>query len=119
MSGVLVWLAVGVIGGLASMARFAIDVIVSSRHDGRFPVGTLVVNVSGAALLGLMTGVALKGEALVLAGTAGLGSYTTFSTWMFESHRLAEDGERLLLAVNVLASVALGFAALTLGRWIA
>ena len=43
-------------------------------------------------MLGLFAGLALHGDALLLAGTALLGSYTTFSTWMFETHRLAEDG---------------------------
>ncbi|MGI8427844.1 MAG: fluoride efflux transporter CrcB [Solirubrobacteraceae bacterium] len=119
MSDAIVWLGVGVIGGLASIARFAIDRVISSRYGRRFPLGTLTVNVAGAALLGLVTGLALRGDALLLAGTAGLGSYTTFSTWMFETHRLAEDGETLLLAANVLASIGLGCAAVALGRWIA
>jgi CrcB protein len=49
-------------------------------------------------------------------GTGLLGAYTTFSTWMFESHRLAEDGEGRRSLVNLLASLVLGLGAAWLGR---
>jgi CrcB protein len=61
---------------------------------------------------------ALEGNALLLAGTATLGSYTTFSTWMLETHRLAEDGELPLAAVNISMSLAIGVGAAALGRLI-
>ncbi len=70
--------------------------LVSSATGARFPLGTLVVNISGALVLGLLVGLALSANAYLLAGTAVIGSYTTFSTWMLESHRLAEDGRRWL-----------------------
>lgn len=116
MSFILLWLGVGVLGGLGAAARFLIDAVVSSNSGAQFPLGTLIVNLSGAVLLGLLVGIALKGDAYLLAGTAVIGSYTTFSTWMFESHRLAEDDRRWLLAGNVVASVVLGVAAAALGR---
>jgi CrcB protein len=116
MSFPLLWLGVGVLGGLAAAARFLLDAIVSSGAGGQTPVGTLVVNLSGSVLLGLLVGIALGGDAYLLAGTAVIGSYTTFSTWMFESHRLAEDGRRWILLVNVAASLVLGVAAAALGR---
>lgn len=118
MSGVVLWLAVGVLGGLGAIARFTVDGAVAPRAPGRFPLGTLVVNLSGAALLGLVAGLALTGDALLLAGTAVLGSYTTFSTWMFETHRLGEDGEGRAAIANVVVSLVLGVAAAALGRWI-
>ena len=116
MSGVLLWLGVGVLGGAGALARFAVDGTVSDRAGGRFPLGTLVVNLSGAVLLGLLTGLALRGDAFLLAGSGLLGSYTTFSTWLFETHRLAEDGQRALVAANVVLSLVLGVAAAALGR---
>jgi CrcB protein len=118
VSGVALWLGVGVLGGLASVGRFIVDGFVSSRMSGRFPIGTFVVNVSGSFLLGIITGLSLTGDALLLVGTAVLGSYTTFSTWMFESHRLAEEGDLPLLAANLLGGLAFGIAAIALGRWI-
>ena len=116
MNAVALWLGVTLLAGVASVARFLLDAAVSARAGGRFPVGTLAVNLSGALLLGLLVGLSLHGDAYLLAGTAVLGSYTTFSTWMLESHRLAEDGQRWALALNVLASVALGVAAVAVGR---
>jgi len=119
MSSLALWLGVGLLGGLGAVARFLIDGIVSLRAGGRFPAGTLAVNLSGALLLGLLVGIVLSADAYLLAATAVLGSYTTFSTWMFESHRLAEDDERLLLVANIVLSVLLGLAAAKLGRVLA
>ena len=116
MSGVLLWLGVGVLGGAGAIARFALDGAVSQRADGRFPLGTLAVNLSGAVLLGLLAGLALRGDGLLLLGTGLLGSYTTFSTWLFETHRLAEDGQGALVAANIVLSLAFGVAAAALGR---
>lgn len=116
MSFVALWLGVGVLGGLGAIARFLLDALVSTNSGSRFPLGTLLVNLSGALVLGVLVGVALSGDAYLLAGTAVIGSYTTFSTWMLESHRLAEDGRRWLLAANVALSLAAGIGAAALGR---
>lgn len=116
MSGVLLWIGVGALGGVGALARFLLDTVVSERTAARFPYGTLAVNLSGSVLLGLLAGIALRGDALLLAGTALLGSYTTFSTWMYESHRLAEDGHGRALAANLFVSLALGLAGVALGR---
>jgi CrcB protein len=112
----LAWIGVAVLGSVGSLARFLLDRTISSRSSWSFPLGTLAVNASGALVLGLLTGLALSGEALLLAGTATIGSYTTFSTWMLETHRLGEDGQFLQGALNVLVSVVVGFGAATLGK---
>ncbi|HSZ13598.1 MAG TPA: fluoride efflux transporter CrcB [Solirubrobacteraceae bacterium] len=116
MSFVALWLGVGVLGGLGAIARFLLDAFVSVNTGARFPLGTLLVNLSGALVLGLLVGLALSGDAYLLAGTAVIGSYTTFSTWMLESHRLAEGGQRWLLWANIALSLALGVGAAALGR---
>jgi CrcB protein len=110
------WTLVGLLGGAGSIARFLVDGLVGERVGGEFPWGTLIVNLSGAALLGLLVGAAVSGNALVLAGTATLGSYTTLSTWMFEIHRLGQDDQLAIAAANLLGSLLVGFAALTLGH---
>jgi CrcB protein len=112
----LLWLGVAVLGGAGAIGRFLLDVAVASRADGDFPLGTLAVNVSGAFALGLLLGAALEGDALLLAGTATLGSYTTFSTWMLETHRLGEESEWGLALANVVVSAAVGLGAAALGR---
>jgi len=116
MSFVALWFGVGVLGGLGALARFLLDGVVSLRGARQFPLGTLLVNLSGALLLGLLVGIVLSGDAYLLAGTALLGSYTTFSTWMFESHRLAEDGENWFVAANIVLSLVLGVAFAAIGR---
>ena len=113
------WLGVALLGGVGANARFLVHTLVAARSGGGFPFGTLVVNASGSLLLGLLAGVALSGDALVLAGTATLGSYTTFSTWMLETWRLDEAGRRGAAVVNVVVIVGLGFGAVALGRLIA
>jgi fluoride exporter len=114
----LVWAGVVLIGGAGSVARFLADGVVVSAAGRDFPLGTLAVNVSGALILGLLTGLALGHDQALLAGAAAVGSYTTFSTWMLETQRLAEERQHRKAAVNVAASLALGIAAAALGQLI-
>lgn len=109
-------LLVAVCGGLGAVARFAVDGLVEQRLPGEYPWGTLVVNLSGCFLLGLFTGLGASHRVQLLLGTATLGSYTTFSTWMLESHRSAQDGEPGLAWRSVVIALAAGLAAVALGR---
>lgn len=113
----LVWVGVAVLGGVGALARWTLDGLVSARWGRQFPFGTLAVNLTGAFLLGLLVGAGVQGHALLLVGTATLGSYTTFSTWMFESHRLGEDGERRLAVANLAVSLTAGLLA-ALAGWL-
>jgi CrcB protein len=116
--GALTWIEVAVLGGVGAIARFVIDAVIGSAFDRSFPLGTMVVNLSGAVGLGLVTGLALTGDSLVLAGTATIGSYTTFSTWMLETHRLREEGEFASALANIVISLLAGLGAVALGRTI-
>lgn len=116
---VLVWAGVAALGGVGALLRFGVDGYVAERAASEFPWGTFVVNISGAFLLGLVAGAALHGDALLLVGTATLGSYTTFSTWMLEAHRLGEDGVLWVALVNIVVSLVVGVGAAELGRLIA
>ena len=110
------WIAVAALGAIGAVARLLLEDVVSSKLPIAWPVGTLAVNVSGTFVLGLLTGVALTGNAMVLAGGAAIGSYTTFSTWMLETHSLAEDARRRAAIANVLVSVTVGIGAAALGQ---
>ena len=112
------WIGVALLGGAAALARFLLDAAVAERVAGDFPAGTLAVNLTGAVLLGLLAGVALHGAALTIVAGGGLGSLTTFSTWMLESHRLGEVGDARTLWLNVALSLLAGLAAVALGHWI-
>ncbi|MBW0020243.1 MAG: fluoride efflux transporter CrcB [Mycobacterium sp.] len=116
---VLVWTAVMFIGGVGSVLRFQVDRAVARRAARPFPFGTLTVNITGAALLGFLGGLALSAEAALLAGTAFVGAYTTFSTWMLETQRLGEERRMLSAFANIAVSVVLGLAAALFGQWIA
>ena len=118
MLSVLVWVGVVLIGGAGSVARFLADGVVAAAGSRDFPLGTLAVNVSGAVVLGLITGLALGHAQALLAGTAAVGSYTTFSTWMLETQRLAEERQYPKAVANVVVSLVLGVAAAAAGRLI-
>jgi fluoride exporter len=115
---ILIWAGVVLIGGAGSVVRFLADGAVASATGRDFPFGTLAVNISGAVVLGLLTGLALGHDQALLAGTAAVGSYTTFSTWMLETQRMTEERQHRKAIVNVAASLVLGVAAAALGRLI-
>ena len=112
------WIAVGVLGGAAAAARFLIDTAFTGRTDHPFPLGILAINLAGTLALGLVAGAALSGQALVILAGGGIGSFTTFSTWMLDSHRLADAGHTRLVWLNLGLSLLAGFAAIVLGHWL-
>ncbi len=119
MSGLLLWLGAGALGAVGSVARFTLDGAVARRVEGGgLPWGTLAVNVLGSLALGLIVGAGLGGDPRFLLAGGLLGSFTTFSTWMLETHRLAEEGQGTTAAVNLALSAALGIAAIVAGWWI-
>jgi CrcB protein len=111
---------VGIGGFAGAIARRVMDLWVSDRAGSAFPFGTLVINLSGSFLLGLLFAWATERDVLpasirgpVLIGF--IGAYTTFSTWMLESWRLVEDGAWGLAVLNLAGSVALGLVAVVAG----
>lgn len=118
MSTALVWAGVAALGAVGALARFRLDGAVARRVAGDFPWGTTAVNVLGALLAGVVAGAGLDGGDRVLLAVGALGSFSTFSTWMLETHRLAEDGRSGLALVNLAAPLAAGLAAAGLGWWI-
>ena len=116
---IAIWAGVMLIGGLGSVARFMVDRAVARRAARSFPFGTLTVNITGAVLLGFVTGLALSHHAALLVGTAFVGAYTTFSTWMLETQRLTEERQIVPALANLVVSVVLGIAAAVAGQSIA
>ncbi|MFC9504313.1 fluoride efflux transporter CrcB [Streptomyces sp. NPDC057002] len=111
------WLLV--IGGaiVGAPLRYLTDRAVQARHDSVFPWGTFTVNVTGCLVLGLLTGAASHLQ--LLLGTGLCGALTTYSTFSYETLRLAETGARLHAAVNVAASVVAGLGAACAGAALA
>jgi len=112
------WVAVAVIGGSASTVRFAVDRLIATRVRTSLPVGTLTVNITGSLALGILSGLTAGFTVSLLAGTAAIGSYTTFSTWMLETQRLSEERRHGLAVANLAISIVLGLSAAALGRLI-
>jgi CrcB protein len=118
------YIVVFVGGGIGSVARFAVATWVGQRWGRSFPLGTFVVNVMGSFLIGLL--MTLMAERFLenpqwrlLLVVGGLGGYTTFSTFQYETGKLVADGELIYAALNIVLSVFLGFVALKLGEVIA
>lgn len=115
MTDVLVWLGVAGFGALGALGRFRVGNAVTARRPSDFPLGTFVVNLTGGFVLGLLTGLSVAGDALLVLGTGLLGGYTTFSTWMVEAQRLGETGEWWFLWLYLFGSMLAGLAATGLG----
>jgi CrcB protein len=113
----VVWVALGAAAG--APARYLLDRFVQNRHERVFPWGTLLVNVTGCFALGLVVSLTSHHDAagwvVPLLGTGFLGGYTTFSTFGWETLRLAEDGAAQSAALNIVGSVGLGLGAAALG----
>jgi CrcB protein len=118
-------LLIGIGGFAGAIARYLVDGAIAERTAGAFPWGTLIVNLSGSFILGLLFALTAE-RAFLPAEIRGpvligfIGAYTTFSTYMLESWRLLEDGAIALALANLVGSTVLGLiavvAGLTLGR---
>jgi CrcB protein len=115
---VVLWGAFSVSAGCGAIFRFLLDGMVSRRLPSSFPLGTMVVNVPGAFALGVLDGSAASTHVVFVCGTGLIGAYTTFSTWMFETQRLAEERQARPAIQNVVVSVTVGVAVAALGLWI-
>jgi CrcB protein len=117
------YLAVGAGGFAGAIARYAIAAWLDSFWRRPFPLATFAINVSGCFLLGLFLSIAATRSVdpalRLLIATGFLGAYTTFSTFEYETHQLTEQGAMAWAAANVVASVAVGFAAVRLGAAVA
>ncbi len=117
------WLYVVLGAMVGAPLRYLADRAVQSRHDSVFPWGTFTVNVTGSLILGLLTGAAAAGAAgsqlRLFLGTGLCGALTTYSTFSYETLRLAGTGARGYAAVNAVASVAAGLGAAFAGAALA
>jgi fluoride exporter len=115
--------AVALAAGIGAVARYVLDQIVQHRTSGTFPAGTLLVNLTGSLLLGVVVGLGLHhGLATtptVVVGVGFAGGYTTFSTWAWESLALTETGELGEAVANVVGSFAAGLLAAAAGLGLA
>jgi CrcB protein len=116
-------LAVAVAAAIGAVLRYLLDHEVQRRHTAALPWGTFTVNISGSLLLGLLTGLGLhhgwSSDAVTVLGIGLLGGYTTWSTFVWETFALTEQGAVSGAATNVAASIIVGLAAAAAGLGLA
>ena len=105
-------------GAVGAPARYLTDLIVQSRHDSRLPWGTFTVNMFGSFVLGLVAGAAPSAWLSTLVGTGFCGGLTTFSTFSYETVRLADGGATRTAVANVVLSLLAGIGACAVGWWV-
>lgn len=112
-------LAIALGGSLGALSRYGVDVLVANMFGRTFPHGTLLINVSGSFLIGIMYVLVIEHmemhpiwRHIVMVGF--LGAYTTFSTFSLESVRMLEQGQMVAAGFYVLSSVVLCL----LGTWL-
>ena len=111
MTTLIAALLVALGGAVGAPLRYVTDLVVSSLHGTVFPWGTWVVNLAGSLVLGIVAGLVTAGappELATLVGTGICGALTTFSSFGYETVRLAEEGAVAAAALNVLGSLAAG-----------
>jgi CrcB protein len=114
----ILWVGLG--GFLGAIARYLLASAIAERWGGKFPCGILIVNITGSFVLGFFMAFAqsrswIQPNFRLLFAVGIVGGYTTFSTFTYDSVRLALDGKLLLATTNVSASVLLGCLAVMAG----
>lgn len=117
----IVW--VGLAGSVGAVARFYLDGTIRGRVASRVPVGTIVINLAGSLLLGVLTGMVVFHHVIptltLVAGTGFCGGFTTFSTASFETVRLLQLGELAAVGINLAVTVGGTLAAAAAGMALA
>jgi CrcB protein len=108
-------LLVGIGGIFGGLARFQLAKILSQKANTAFPVGTFMINITGALLLGIVSSLNVGNRTYLLLGDGFLGAYTTFSTFMYEGFNLFSGNEKLNAFVYILGSLFLGIAGYAAG----
>ena len=118
---------IGLAGALGAVARYLLGYVIAQRSKSTFPMGTLIINVSGALLIGFIFALTTKrlisSSAQSILATGFLGGYTTFSTMSWEGVQLARGGNRarslLYLGGNIVPGLLAAALGLALGGWLA
>ena len=119
----MITVLIAVFGGLGAVLRFVTDGTIRTILGRNFPWGTLIINVTGSFILGVLTGFVLHNEVsnnvLLIVGTGFCGGFTTFSTAMFEAVRLIEERRYNAVMLQTFGTAILSLSAAAIGLWLA
>lgn len=102
------YLIVGIGGIFGSITRFTLGRYIGKKSKGTFPIGTYIINISGAIILGIVSSLRIETNVYLLLADGFLGSYTTFSTFMYEGFNLLREKENINAIIYITSSVILG-----------
>ncbi|QHQ59476.1 fluoride efflux transporter CrcB [Anaerocolumna sedimenticola] len=109
---------VGIGGALGSLTRYQAGKMISRKSGISFPIGTFLINITGAILLGIVSSLDTGKNVYLLFGDGFLGAYTTFSTFMYEGFQLFQDNKKLNALIYILSSLVLGILGYTLAYYL-
>lgn len=109
---------VGIGGALGSIIRYLLGKYISKHSKSEFPVSTFIINITGALLLGILSGMQVDNTMYALLGDGFLGAYTTFSTFMYEGFNLFDGRKKLNAFIYIIGSLFIGIVGFLIGFWI-
>jgi fluoride exporter len=116
------YLAIALAGSAGAVLRYVVGTQVG-RLNLRFPLGTFIINISGSLFLGWFLAYVgrhhVSDTTRLAIGVGFVGAYTTFSTFMYESNKLADDGAGFLALANIIGSLVVGIIAVRAGIMLA
>ena len=104
----MTYMLVAVGGAAGSLVRYSLGRFISEKSKTSFPIGTFIINITGALLLGIVSTIGVSSNIMLLLGDGFLGAYTTFSTFMYEGFNLFQEKEKLNAFIYILCSLILG-----------
>ena len=111
----MTYVLVAVGGAAGSLVRYSLGKFISEKSNSAFPIGTFIINITGAILLGIVSAIGVSNNIMLLLGDGFLGAYTTFSTFMYEGFNLFREKEKLNAFIYILFSLILGIVGYALG----
>lgn len=108
-------LLVGLGGIFGGLSRYQLGKFISQKSKTTFPIGTFIINITGALLLGVLTSLNTDKNIYLVFGDGYLGAYTTFSTFMYEGFNLFQGKEDLNAFIYILTTLVMGIVAYAIG----
>lgn len=112
------FLLVGFGGAFGSLVRYSLGRYITQKSDTTFPIGTFIINITGALLLGIVSSLNIGDSFYLLIAEGFLGAYTTFSAFMYEGFNFFRDNKKLNAVVYILSSIILGLIGFMIGAGI-